>query len=52
VNLILSSCEVYKIDFDEWIKIGSLKIARDSPAVCIFDSAFIYVFGGRISSKP
>lgn len=48
---ILSHCELYKIDQNTWHKIPPLNVARDTCAACIFESQWIYVFGGRVSFK-
>lgn len=40
-------CELYKLDTNTWVTIPSLNVARDTCAACMFDSQYLYVFGGR-----
>eukprot|EP00347_Sterkiella_histriomuscorum_P000613 403375172 len=48
---VLSHCELYRVQSNEWYPISSLNQARDTCAACLFDNQWIYVFGGRTSTK-
>ncbi|CDW89427.1 kelch motif family protein [Stylonychia lemnae] len=45
---MLSSCEFYRVQQNEWSIMPNLKVARDTCAACLFDSQWVYVFGGRV----
>ena len=50
-KLDLSSCEVYYPDSDQWHDVPSLNEARSGIIVCLFESRYIYTFGGLSMAK-
>ncbi len=47
-KIFYKACEKYDIDSDQWTKIASLNIGRDSAACCMFKDKVIYAFSGRV----
>ena len=44
-------CEVYDVAKNKWQEIGELNQSRHYHSICVLDSRFLYVIGGRDSQN-